>query len=98
VWAAARADIPELKDKIRDMRQNYKDNPDEADYESILHDLTIPLGETDSNGELTCTFENNGGYLLITAKKGSLPGFTGILIAEPQLEPTRDIVPEELPN
>jgi hypothetical protein len=82
VWAVG-------KDKVADLQANVAslkaaDNAQNADWESVVKLYGTKLGETDGNGQLTATFDNAGGYLLVAVKQGYIPGYTGIRIVAPQ--------------
>jgi hypothetical protein len=65
----------------------------DADWEKELDLIAQRLGRTDDHGNLTTQFEDKGIYLLVAFQKGHIPGFSGIMIVEPQ--PTTGITPDE---
>jgi hypothetical protein len=73
VWAIAR-------DKTEDLRNVLKSSGNataaEADVESALSARGTFLGRTDADGKLKATFDKPGVYVLVTFKKGYLPGYT----------------------
>ena len=88
VWAVTRANLQNLKDRLQAVREANKGHLWEADWESVLNEHATLLGYTNEGGQVDHIFADAGGYLLITAKKGSLPGYAIIAIAEPTSGPT----------
>lgn len=99
VWALTPAQSEELKSQLTGINQG--DNATGiADAESILNGRGIFLGRTNGNGELKYTFNTAGRYVLIAAKKGYIPGYTGIGIIAPRpaLKPSSNTTATIRPN
>jgi hypothetical protein len=82
VWAVKVEKAGGIKGKLAELRQIYKENFEESNWAEVLDKKAVSLGETDENGEAAYTFSEVGRYLLITVKKGYVPGFCGIAIVE----------------
>lgn len=82
VWALTRDKIKVLQEETAALREDSSIAPEEKDYEALVSAHGTFLGRTDEEGQLTHTFDEGGVYLLVAAKKGSLPGFTSIFIRE----------------
>ncbi len=87
VWAVTRANLQNLKDRLKAVREANKEHLWEADWESVLNEHAALLGYTNDSGQVAHIFADAGGYLLISAKKGSLPGYAVIAIADPTSGP-----------
>lgn len=82
-WAAKFSSIEIAKEKIAELREKYAGNWNDIDWETVLDTRCIPLGETDENGEIICSFDETGKYLILSIKQGYIPGFSGFgIIAE----------------
>lgn len=79
VWALTPTEAEALKARIGNSRATANATPD-IDIESIIGGFGIFLGRTHGNGELKYTFDTAGKYILVAAKKGYVPGYTGIAI------------------
>jgi len=79
VWALTRDEAEVLKQEVTSIREA-SDNTAEVDYESLVSVHGFFLGTTHGNGQLSCTFTEEGGYLLVAVKRGYIPGFTPIAI------------------
>ena len=77
VWALTQENAAALKAKITGVEPT--DNSS-VDTEALLNTHGIFLGRTHGNGELKHTFTEEGVYVLVTFKKGYMPGFTVIAI------------------
>jgi hypothetical protein len=88
VWAVTRDNIQAIKERLQAVREANKGHLWDADWEALLDEHATPLGHTDANGQITHTFNSAGGYLLITAKKGCIPGYAVIAIVKPTSVPT----------
>jgi hypothetical protein len=82
VWAVKMENPAGLKGKLAQLKQAYKENFQESDWEKLLDKKAISLGKTDQNGKLSASLETAGKYILITVKKGFVPGFAPIAITE----------------
>jgi hypothetical protein len=82
VWALSKESAEALKEDVAKLRDNTAVAAAEKDYEALVNLRGEFLGRTDEQGKLSHTFGKAGGYLLVTAKKGYVPGFTGIRILE----------------
>ncbi|HEX9896875.1 MAG TPA: hypothetical protein VGA85_04340 [Dehalococcoidales bacterium] len=79
VWALSRDKAESLKAAISSQKAGDQDAL-ATQIESALNVSGIFLGTTNGAGKLGYAFENAGGYLLVTFKRGCLPGFKPILI------------------
>jgi hypothetical protein len=84
VWAIPAVTIDEAKAKIQQFREANKADVQNADWDAQLNGIGMFLGRTDEKGKLTASLEKEGIYLLVTFKKGHLPGFTGIAVVAPK--------------
>ena len=84
VWAISEDDAQALKDKLAALREANKNNPDNVDWEAVLNDSAISLGQTNGDGQLNAELADQGKYLLVAFKKGYWPGYNGIAIGAPQ--------------
>jgi hypothetical protein len=82
VWALSRDGLEMLKQEMSALREDSSIAPEEKDYEAVVSLYGTFLGRTDEEGQLTHAFSQPGGYLLVAAKKGYIPGFTPIFIKE----------------
>lgn len=80
VWALSREKAEALKAEMSAQKANGDQEALLAQVENTLNINGIFLGTTNGAGKLDYTFEEAGGYLLVTFKRGYLPGFKGILI------------------
>lgn len=81
VWAISRDQAEALQSEITALRESSV-AATEIDYEAVISRYGMFLGRTGPGGELGATFDNAGVYLLVTAKKGYLPGFTLLPVRE----------------
>ncbi|MBN1188694.1 MAG: hypothetical protein JXA46_02990 [Dehalococcoidales bacterium] len=86
VWAVEVDNPPGIKSILIELRQTYKNDFRESDWEEVLNEKALYLGETDENGEVACSFDKAGQYLLVTVEQGFVPGFRGIDIIEDEAE------------
>ena len=84
VWALTRDQATILKDEMAQIRAEGEAATQDIDYESLVSVRGTLLGRTDENGQLTHTFDEAGGYLLVAVKRGYFPGFATIGIRAPQ--------------
>jgi hypothetical protein len=82
VWAIKVEKAGGIKGKLAELRQIYKENFQESNWEEVLDEKAITLGDTDENGQVTHAFSEAGRYVLVTVKKGYVPGFSVIAIGE----------------
>lgn len=79
IWALTRDNIEVLREKLKSMRAGLDmAAAQELDYESLVSIHGTFLGRTDEDGQLGHVFNEAGGYLLITVKRGYFPGFAPI--------------------
>ena len=90
VWALTPTEAEALKARIAGTNATTAD----IDIESTLHGSGIFIGKTNGNGEVKYKFDTAGRYVLVTAKQGYIPGYTGIAIIAPKPAPK----PGETPN
>jgi hypothetical protein len=84
----AKENAKTLREALKAERLAHKGDLKNADWDGVLNANADPLGMTDQNGDLTCSFDTEGKYLLITALEGYLPGFCGIAIHVPGPAPS----------
>src|SRR3972149_4706772 len=82
VWAISTDTAETLKDELGILREGVNPADAEKDYESLMGKHGIFLGRTGEDGRVTYAFKQAGGYILVAAKKGLLPGFTRIKVGE----------------
>ena len=75
VWALTPAEAEALKTRIAGTNATA-----DIDIESTLRGSGILIGKTNGNGEVKYKFDTAGRYVLVTAKQGYIPGYTGIAI------------------
>ncbi|MBI2849885.1 MAG: hypothetical protein HYX80_02440, partial [Chloroflexi bacterium] len=86
VWAIARDKAADLRDALKG---NSGNATDERDYEAAIASRGTFLGRTDADGKLSATFTTPGAYVLVTVKKGYLPGYTTLAVRDmPKPKPT----------
>jgi len=90
VWALTRDGLEVLREEIAALREDSSIAPEEKDYEAVVSLHGTFLGRTDEEGQLTHAFAEAGGYLLVAAKKGYIPGFSPIFIKEPAATPPEE--------
>ncbi|HEY91713.1 MAG TPA: hypothetical protein G4O07_07750 [Dehalococcoidia bacterium] len=78
IWAITREQVDTLREQVSALRQNDSITEEEKDYEALVGLHGTRLGQTDLNGNLTHSFDEEGFYLLVTVKRGYFPGFSGI--------------------
>ena len=93
VWALTPTEAEALKARIAGTNATANTAAD-IDIESTLNGIGIFIGKTNGNGEVKHKFDTVGRYVLVTAKKGYIPGYTGIAIVSPKPTPK----PGEKPN
>jgi hypothetical protein len=82
VWAVKVENAAGLKAKMAELKQLYKENFKESKWEKVLDEKAMSLGITDEDGKISATFEKSGRYILVTVKKGFVPGFAPIVITD----------------
>ncbi len=80
VWALSREKAEAIKAQFSAQSTAADQDAVAAEVENALNINGIFLGTTNGAGKLNYAFENAGGYLLVTFKRGYLPGFRPILI------------------
>lgn len=81
VWAFTREQTESLKAAIAAAKEAQTDEETLAiQIEARLNLNGIFIGTTNGAGKVQYAFDNEGGYLLVTFKRGYMPGFKGILI------------------
>ena len=80
IWALTREQAEALKEEMTAMQESADVVPEDLDWESLVSVRGIFLGRTGDDGSLEYAFEESGGYLLVTVKRGYLPGRKGICI------------------
>ncbi len=80
VWALGREKAEAIKAQFSTQSTAADQDALAAEVENALNINGIFLGTTNGAGKLNYTFENAGGYLLVTFKRGYLPGCRPILI------------------
>jgi hypothetical protein len=55
-------------------------SPEDKDFESVVSVYGYFIGRTDENGQVSHAFDTEGGYALITIKRGYFPGMAPIRI------------------
>ena len=93
IWALTRDEVEVLKEEMVAFREDSSLAAEEKDYEALISVHGTFLGRTNEGGQLTHVFIEAGGYLLVTVKKGYVPGFTPIGI---RIVPEPDPVLEQL--
>jgi len=88
VWVLTRENALSVKSQMDALKTAGDANAILAQIESTLNIHGIFLGTTNGAGKVQYTFENAGGYVLVTFKPGYWPGFKPILIVSEQLKPT----------
>ncbi|MFC1944453.1 hypothetical protein ACFLX5_03030 [Chloroflexota bacterium] len=82
IWAISRDKAGALREEIAERRKYTGTAADEKDYEAAVSLHGEFLGRTDDDGKLSTTFDTAGIYLLVTAKKDYLPGFTVLAVRD----------------
>jgi hypothetical protein len=80
VWALSREKAEAIKAQFSAQSTATDQDALAAQVENTLNLNGIFLGNTNGAGKLNCAFENAGGYLLVTVKRGYLPSYRPILI------------------
>lgn len=83
IWAFTKERAEELQAEINTIRETFNTAVEDIDYESLADIYGEFLGRTDNRGQLDHAFSEEGGYLLISIKRGYIPGRAGIRIGEP---------------
>jgi hypothetical protein len=79
IFALTREQAEALKQSLEGVRGQA-----DVDYEAMVSGHGIFLGMTNGAGKLSYTFDEEGGYLLIAVKATYRPGFSRILIIDPE--------------
>lgn len=101
IWAVSRDQVEALKEASIALREDKSTTPEEKNYEALVGAHGTFLGKTDEDGKLSVTFNQAGGYLLVTVKKGYIPGFQAFRVRDlPQPKPLQAPRPQrpETPN
>ncbi len=83
IWAFTRERAEELNAEINAIRESSNIAAEDIDYESLANIYGEFLGRTNARGQLDHAFSDEGGYLLVSIKRGYIPGRAGIRIGEP---------------
>jgi len=83
VWAVTKDKLEALKSAVQTLKNDTAVAAENKDYEAVVSAHAILLGRTDENGKLQHTFTEPGRYLLVTVKKGYIPGIATIGVREP---------------
>ncbi len=85
VWAVSWDQTETLSELSADIRATGEVGLTQADAESIMNSLgAIWLGKSGNNGQLTCSFDHAGRYILVAFENGYWPGFGWITIKDIQ--------------
>jgi len=85
VWAVSWDQTETLSELSADIRATGEAGLTQADAESIMNSLgAIWLGKSGNNGQLTCSFDHAGRYILVAFENGYWPGFGWITIKDIQ--------------
>ena len=82
VWTVTKDKADTVKDAIKALIAKGLANVTEKDFEDILNTNGTLLGQTDTNGKLTHTFNDPANYLLVALKDGYLPGYSCLAVRE----------------
>ena len=80
VWALTKDQAQSLQSDLSAMKASGQAVSANTDWDSLLNGRGIFLGRTGDTGEVTASFADAGGYLLLAAKTGYLPARARILI------------------
>jgi hypothetical protein len=80
VWAVSKDSATTLKEDIKALREKGLDNVTVGDYEAILESNADFIANTDENGKIIHTFNENGNYLLVAVKPGYVPAFSPLAV------------------
>ena len=83
IWAFTKERAEEFHTEINSIRGSSDITAVDIDYESLANIYGEFLGRTNSHGQLDHAFSEEGGYLLVSVKRGYIPGRAGIRIGEP---------------
>jgi hypothetical protein len=83
IWAFTKERAEEFHTEINTLRESSDIAAVDIDYERLANIYGEFLGRTDSHGQLDHAFSDEGGYLLVSVKRGYIPGRAGIRIGEP---------------
>jgi len=83
IWAFTKERAEELHADINAIRESSDVAVEDIDYESLADIYGEFLGRTNNRGQLDHAFSEEGGYLLLSIKRGYIPGRAGIRIGEP---------------
>ena len=83
IWAFTKEKAEKFHNEINAIRESSDIAAEDIDYESLANIYGEFLGRTDRHGKLDHAFSEEGGYLLISIKRGYIPGKAGIRIGEP---------------
>jgi hypothetical protein len=83
IWAFTKERAEELQAEVNAIRENSDIAAEDIDYEHLADIYGEYLGRTDERGKLDHAFSAEGGYLLLSIKRGYIPGRAGIRIGEP---------------
>jgi hypothetical protein len=87
IWALTREEVEVMKEEMTALREDTSIAAEEKDYEALVSVHGIFIGRTNENGRLQHVFEDAGGYLLVTVKRGYIPGWTPINIIDQTQQP-----------
>jgi hypothetical protein len=80
IWAITRENAEALNAEITRLKDESASSLQELDWESLAGIYGFFLGSTKGNGQLSFTFAEEGGYLLLAIKPGYFPGRAFIAI------------------
>ncbi len=86
IWSFTKERAEEFHTEINSIRESSDIAAADIDYESLANIYGEFLGWTDNHGKLEHAFPEEGGYLLISIKRGYIPGRSGIRIGESTLK------------
>ncbi len=102
IWAITREKVEALNTEIKSLRENAEIAVEDIDFESLADIYGEFLGRTDLNGQLSHAFSVEDTYLLLSVKRGYIPGRTVIRIGEPTIRvlaidaPRRAVIGDEV--
>ena len=82
IWAFTKERAEELHTELNAIRESADIAAEDIDYERLADIYGEYLGRTDERGKLEHAFSEEGGYLLLSIKRGYIPGRAGIRIGE----------------
>jgi hypothetical protein len=93
VWLVTADNAAALQARIAEIKAANQGNLQNVDWESVLNIQANKLNRTNASGQTTGSFSNGGIYLVITLKKGYIPGYNYMTVFAATTQPPTAVSP-----